>query len=350
MPTPDEYDYELPRELVANAPAEPRDAARLFVYDTSSDEVSFARFADLPEFLPERSLLVVNETKVVPARAKLRKETGGLVEVLVLVNERMEGRSVPCIAAKRLAIGSSLAFPNGARFIVRAQDGERFFLEPQFPPDEIYALLERYGTTPIPKYIKGTPLSEPALRAQYQTVFAKRPASAAAPTASLHFTERVFDALAARGIERVPVTLHVGLGTFAPVREEQIAERRLHREWREVPSGSAEAVRNGKREGRQIVAAGTTVVRTLESSAEAILGGEPTPIRGTTDLFILPPFEFRIVDALVTNFHVPRSSLMMLVDAFLRHKGAKRGVTDLYRIAIGERFRFFSFGDAMLIL
>jgi len=349
MISPDEYNYELPKELIASTPALPRDSARLLVYDARSDAVSFSRFSDLSRFLPVNSLLVMNETKVVPARVKLRKATGGAVEVLFLVNEEMNGGLAPCIAAKKLAIGASLFFPNGKVAVVERQENERFFLRFSFPLEELGGFLEAYGTTPIPKYIKGMTLSETELRARYQTVFAKRPASAAAPTASLHFTDAVFASLGEKRIARASITLHVGLGTFAPVREENISERRLHREWFEVPAETARAIRDAKGEGRPIVAAGTTVMRALESASKDIFEGREN-IRGTTELFIFPPFRFAVADALITNFHVPKSSLMMLVDAFLKHKGARRGVLDLYAVAIEEKFRFFSFGDAMLVL
>lgn len=348
---PERYDYTLPDELIAQVPADPRDAARLFVYNVRTDTITFAHFRDLADFLPEGALLVTNETKVVPARTKLEKPTGGMVEVLFLVNEGFHEDCVGCIAQKKLALGSVLTFPNGKELIVRKQEEEHFFLEPQFPYTELFTLLDRYGTTPIPKYIKHTPLSEPALRDRYQTIFAKQPASAAAPTASLHFTGGVFRSLEEKKIHRIPVTLHVGLGTFAPVREENIKEKHLHKEWFEIPDVSARTLAAAKQEERTIVAVGTTVVRTLESTAEAILGGgEKAALAGATDLFIVPPFAFRMTDTLITNFHVPRSSLMMLVDAFLEHKGAKRRILDLYVVAVKERFRFFSFGDAMLIL
>lgn len=344
------YDYTLPKELIASAPSKPRDRARLFVYDTESDKISFTRFAEISNFLPAQSLLVLNETKVVPARVKLQKESGGFVEILFLVNERIEEGIVPCVADRKLVVGKFLSFPNGMTVTVKKQEGPKFFLKPDFPFEELQNLLRNYGTTPIPKYIKNTSLSEEELRERYQTVFAKYPASAAAPTASLHFTQRVFESLSQHEIEYAPVTLHVGLGTFAPVRKENISERRLHSEWFEIPEKTSKTIRFAKQEGRRVVAVGTTVVRTLESSAEKILEEAGRDIRNNTDLFIFPPFEFKVTDALITNFHVPRSSLMMLVDAFLEHKNARKRIVELYEIAIKERFRFFSFGDAMLIV
>lgn len=338
----DVYEYELPKGFIASAPAEPRDSARLFVYDTKTDTVTFDHFYNLSKYLPEGSLLVLNTTKVVPARVKMRKESGGIAEVLFLVNEVRKDGLVPCITDRKLNIGTTVMFPNGKAFMVRSQEEERFFLAPQFSAEELPELLLKYGTTPIPKYIKENPLPEDALRERYQTIFAETPASVAAPTASLHFTERVFRSLAEKQITHVPVTLHVGLGTFAPVKDENIAEKKLHNEWFEIPEASVAAIRESKKKGNSVVAVGTTVVRTLESAARGA--------NGATDIFIFPPFEFKTVDVLITNFHVPKSSLMMLVDAFLKYKGAKRGILDLYAIAMKENFRFYSFGDAMVII
>lgn len=343
----DVYEYELPDGFIASTPAEPRDSARIFVYDTKTDTVTFDYFYNLAKYLPEESLLVLNTTKVVPARVKMKKESGGMAEILFLVNEVREDGIVPCIADRRLNIGTTITFPNGKKLNVNFQEDERFFLEPRFLAGELSAFLDQYGTTPIPKYIKGNTLSEDALRDRYQTVFEKAEsdaihASVAAPTASLHFTPRVFASLEEKKIMHMPVTLHVGLGTFASVREDNISEKKLHHEWFEIPDESAEAIYKAKKENRSVVAVGTTVVRTLESHAREI--------KKSTDIFIFPPFEFKTVDALITNFHVPRSSLMMLVDAFLKYKGAKRGILDLYAIAIKEKFRFYSFGDAMVIM
>lgn len=338
----DTYDYELPKELIASTPAEPRDSARLFVYNTKTDDVRFDYFYNLSAHLPEESLLVLNTTKVVPARVKLKKENGGMVEILFLINEKTGDNVIPCLADRKLYVDSVLFFPNGKSVVVRKQTEERFFLELQFPREDLPALLEQYGTTPIPKYIKGNMLHEEVLRERYQTIFADVPLSVAAPTASLHFTERVFASLAEKHISHVPVTLHVGLGTFAPVKDENIAEKKLHNEWFEIPEESAKLIRVAKEHNHPVVAVGTTVVRTLESAARGM--------HGATDIFIFPPFEFKVPDALITNFHVPKSSLMMLVDAFLKDKNAKRGILDLYAIAIKEKFRFYSFGDAMLLL
>ncbi len=371
------YNYTLPEELVGTKPAEPRDSARLFVYDTGSDKVSFDIFANLDKYLPKKSLLVLNDTKVVPARVTLYKETGGKVIALFLMNEYRGGDSVRVLLDRGTSIGAMLCFGTpphlstavdrcggkeepSRRLQVVGQEENVFILKPEFAVELLPRLLEQYGAMPLPPYLKGVTLSETELRSRYQTVFASRPASVAAPTASLHFTPRVFEKLEGRGIETAYVTLHVGLGTFAPLTSENLKTGTLHFERYEVPEESARKIQQAKNEKRNIVAVGTTAVRTLESSAFKILAnldgrrdllkGDKEDISDETNLFIKPPYEFKLVDSLITNFHIPKSSLMMLVDAFLQHKKAKRSILDLYKIAIAEKFRFFSFGDAMLIL
>ncbi len=361
---PMDYSYHLPEGLIASRPPVPRDAARLFVYDTASDEIAFDTFAHLGDHLPPRSLLVFNDTKVVPARAELRKETGGKVEVLFLVNEWDRRGQIPALADRKITIGSTLSFgasrkgtgASGASFTAVRQDENIFYLKPHCSVHGFFAILQKRGITPIPKYIKGTPLGEAALRKQYQAVFGRKPASAAAPTASLHFTERLLHRLFdgrekanSNGFARTFVTLHVGLGTFAPVSEENISRGTLHTESFSIPAAARAAIRRQKAAAAPVVAVGTTVVRTLESQASKILANGRAPLSGATDIFIRPPHRFRIADAMITNFHLPGTSLMMLVQAFLEDKGAPRSVVDLYKTAVGEKFRFYSFGDGMLI-
>lgn len=348
----DNYAYELPPEHIAQAPAVPRDAAKLFVYDTATNEVVLDRFWNIAKHLPDTSLLVLNKTKVVPARIAMHKASGGKATLLFLVNEPAgeRGREARVIADRHLVPGEALYFPTGEACVVLRKEEKYFVIGLPFGRAGLVMYLERHGSTPIPPYIKSTPLSERELRAKYQATFARESGSAAAPTASLHFTPRVFETLKRKGVERQFITLHVGLGTFAPVSEEHLKTGTLHKEWYEIEARAACAVSEGKNAGRALVAVGTTVVRTLESSVLRSAG--KIFFRsgfGKTDIFIRPPYEFRAVDAFITNFHVPRSSLMMLVDAFLAHKGAKRRIRDLYAIAIKEKFRFFSFGDAMLI-
>ncbi len=355
------YHYHLPESLIARQPASPRDASRLFVYDPATDTIALDRFANLGRHLPDRALLVMNDTRVIPARAMLTKEaTGGKVEILFLVNEWKGSGPVPAIADRRIRVGAELRLGHDARFTVVAQDANLFFLQPHFPAGRLFAALQRHGVTPIPKYIKGAGLKESELRKKYQTVFAAtdgsrndggHPASVAAPTASLHFTNRLLRRLEAQGMRRTSVTLDVGLGTFAPLREENIAQGTLHTELLRVPEASAQAIRKCKQgERAPVVAVGTTVVRTLESEAEKIMDTRWCgPIADATQIFIRPPYQFRIVDAMITNFHLPETSLMMLVQAFLAYRQAPRTLVELYAIAIREKFRFYSFGDAMLI-
>lgn len=340
-----EYAYDLPEELIAREPAVPRDASRLLVYDTQRDTVTFGHFDEIHRFLPPDTFLVLNETKVLPSRIVLRKITGGRVKALFLVNERAEKEhTIRLFIDRKVGVGDKLFFNDTESVTVTGQDEHLFTAAIPFSRSRLYELLKEQGTMPIPLYIKNTPLNERELRDKYQTVFARRDGSSAAPTASLHFTDEVFAALRERSIETFFVTLHVGMGTFAPVTEKELTEKKLHKEWYEIPEATLRKVRNYKDEGRSLTAAGTTVVRTLESYAAT---GNNV---GETDLFIYPPFTFRMIDHLITNFHLPESSLMMLVEAFLQFKGAKRRLIDLYRIATGERFRFYSFGDAMLIL
>lgn len=345
-----DYAYELPQELIAREPAVVRDKSRLFVYDTGSDRISLDRFSSLESYLPAKSTLILNETKVLPSRITLHKATGGKVKVLFLVNEKIgNDREIRVMVDRKTAVGDKLFFNPADYVTVTGQDRQLFVVRFDFPRSRLEELLVEGGTMPIPLYIKNTPLSEGELRQRYQTVFAKTPGSSAAPTASLHFTGALLDRLGKQGINKLFVTLHVGMGTFAPVSDGQIAAKRLHEEWFEVKGETAAEIARLKSTGSQLVAVGTTVVRTLESLALQP-GWEKGKDFGTTDLFIYPPYRFHLVDHLITNFHLPESSLMMLVEAFLQSKCAKRHLVDLYKIAIAEQFRFYSFGDAMLIL
>lgn len=341
-----EYDYELPPELIRQAPLEPRDSARLFVYDTATDTIHFDIFRNIAHYLPPRSLVVLNDTRVVPARLWLKKPTGGKVEVFVLMNEWDGVGLIPALVNRKVNLGDELSFPDGSVLIVREQQEQRFFFE-IMSPSSLPNLLERYGTTPVPHYLEGeaTP-DEVSLRERYQTIFAAAGASVAAPTASLHLTDRVFESLEERGIDTTRLTLDVGLGTFAPLREENFAAGRLHPERVTIGEGTAQAINAAKAEGKTVVAVGTTVTRSLESFGQT---GSIKPGATLVDLFIYPPYRFQMTDILITNIHLPKTSLMLLVDALLQHKGAKRGVMELYREAIKERFAFYSFGDSLLI-
>ena len=334
---PARYAYDFPKRLVAQSPARPRDAARLLAYDRQTGKVEHATFRQLPRLLTPGSLLVLNDTRVIPARFLARKPSGGAVRVLFL-RER-EG-IIEALADRTLSPGTRIEAARGRAFDVVGRDGGTYRLAPRFT--DVGAFLARHGTVPLPPYIKDTPLSPAAARRAYQSVLADRAGSAAAPTASLHFTPRLLRALADNGIRVARVTLHVGLGTFAPLSEDAVARGALHEEWYEVPAETADAVRAAKRDGRPVVAVGTTVVRALESAAQegAVRAGA-----GETAIFIRPGYRFRAVDQLVTNFHVPESSLMQLVAALT---GRER-LLALYREAIEREYRLFSFGDGMLV-
>lgn len=371
----EQYGYSLPSELIRKKGVEPRDSARLFVYDTATDTVTHDTFRNLAEYLPERSLMVLNETRVVPARLWLKKETGGKIEVFVLANE-WEGSpaEIPILVDRKCVPGMKLLFPDGFFFEIVRQEENRFYARlrsgstaTENGSDELYRLLDRYGETPVPHYLEEDDSEIPRqparyadashaggarndkeqiLRKRYQTVFAKTGASVAAPTASLHFTDRVFESLDAKGIGLAKVTLDVGQGTFAPLRAENFEAGTLHRERIDVSEETATRLNVARTEGRSIVAVGTTALRTLESISDS---DGFRAYFGPTDIFISPPHEFRSADILVTNFHLPKTSLMLLVDAFLEHKGAKRRIVPLYEEAIREQYAFYSFGDSMLI-
>ena len=353
--TPQDYNYKLPPELIAHTPAEPRDSARLLVYSTKTNEIVIDTFAHLARYIPEKSLLVFNDTQVVPARLELMKLTGGMVRILFLMNEwrttvQGDGSQKEIIKGlpdRKLTVGDMLFFNHRGIIEVVGQQNEEFTFKLHIPADEFEKLCLAHGQTPLPPYIH-TSLNETDARAKYQTIFASKPASVAAPTASLHFTEHVLQSLAEKGIDKASVTLHVGRGTFTPLTVESVRDKRLHAEPIQVSSESAEKIAHAKQDHHMIISAGTTATRTLEATADYILkGGGYT---GETSLMIIPPYDFKIVDAMITNFHLPNTSLLMLVDAFLRYKGAKKSWRDLYDQAIREGFRFYSFGDAMLII
>jgi S-adenosylmethionine:tRNA ribosyltransferase-isomerase len=347
------YDYFLPEKNLAQTPAIPRDSSKLFVYKTKTNQIFFDRFYNLDKHLPQKSFLVLNETKVVPARVVLKKENGGKVTCLFLVNEMEEEDKVKIIVDRKVNLGDKLFFKTKDYVEVISQEKNIFLVKFDFLKEKLFLLLENEGVMPIPLYLKKTPLSNKKLKERYQTIFFKKEkqnlASVAAPTASLHFTKRVFKKLEQKGIRRYFVNLYVGMGTFAPVSEENLKTKKLHQEYYQVDAQIWQKILTEKREGKKLVAVGTTVVRTLESLAKLkIKDGKIKFYK--TDLFIFPPFQFQMIDILITNFHLPNSSLMMLVEAFLQYKGAKKHLIDLYNIAIKNDFRFYSFGDAMLII
>ncbi|MFA4815056.1 MAG: tRNA preQ1(34) S-adenosylmethionine ribosyltransferase-isomerase QueA [Candidatus Gracilibacteria bacterium] len=343
------YSYPLPEDRIASKPARPRDHSKLLIYNTKTDEVFFDRFLNLPHHLPANSFLVMNETKVLPARVHAKHENGDSLEMLILPSEvDHKAGTVKATTNKRLRSGQKVFLAPGYVLEVIEETQKAFTFKAHFNLHHLSTLLLKIGETPIPNYIQNSGLSEKELRKKYQTIFAKNPGSVAAPTASLHFTPRVFKKLTAAGIPSCFITLHVGLGTFAPVLPEHLDSRTLYEEHYKISSTVTAKILELKKEGRLCTAVGTTTTRTLESF---VLGGaRSSPSSGATDLFILPPFHFALVDQLITNFHLPNSSLMMLVEAFLQYKRAKRHLVDLYALAIQNDFRFYSFGDSMLIL
>jgi S-adenosylmethionine:tRNA ribosyltransferase-isomerase len=331
-----DFDFALPPELIAQHPARERSASRLL--DGTGAHPVDRIFRELPSLLEPGDLLVFNDTRVVKARLFGEKPTGGKLELLV---ERVTGeREVVAHmkVSKKPPLGTALAMQGGftATLLGRWPDDRGPLFRFTFS-DDPYAMMEQHGHVPLPPYIEHGDTATDAER--YQTVFAKNPGAVAAPTAALHFDEALLAQLASRGIGRASVTLHVGAGTFQPVKTENIAEHTMHSEWYDIPSPTQAAIERTRARGGKVVAVGTTTVRTLESWA--LTGQE----RGDTSIFITPGFQFRAIDRLVTNFHLPRSTLLMLVSAFA---GYDR-IMDLYRHAIEQRYRFFSYGDAMLL-
>lgn len=335
-----DFHYELPDELIAQVPLAVRSASRLLQVDGATGRWRDGNFTDLPALLEPGDLLVLNDTRVIPARVFGQKASGGRVELLVerLVGEH--GVVGQLRVSKSPAAGSRLEFEGGATAVVKGRsghDGDLFELGFDRP---VLPWLEAVGHMPLPPYIVRA--DDPIDRARYQTVFGRRPGAVAAPTAGLHFDPELLAALGARGVETASVTLHVGAGTFQPVRTDDPREHRLHAERVTVSTAACDAVGAARARGGRVVAVGTTVVRSLEAAAA---DGQLAPLAGDTDLYILPGYRFRVIDALVTNFHLPESSLLMLVCAF----AGRETVLGAYRHAVAARYRFFSYGDAMFL-
>jgi S-adenosylmethionine:tRNA ribosyltransferase-isomerase len=337
------FDYELPPELIAQEPAEPRDASRLLVVDRGQGTWRDRTFRDLPSFLREGDCVVANESRVIPARLLGALEPGGHpVELLMLRpvdGERWDALVRPgrrCRAGARVRVGTAVV-----RVVAEKPDGEREVIAEE--PWRVPELLDAHGLPPLPPYIARHDAPKPDDRERYQTVYARHRGSIAAPTAGLHFTPELLARIAALGAEVHFLTLHVGVGTFRPLRAERIEAHRLPEEDVEIPEETAAGVSRARAEGRRVVAIGTTTTRALEWAATE--GGRLPAIRGAADLFIYPGHRFRIVDALVTNFHLPRSTLLLLTAAFCGREVLLRA----YRHAVAERYRFYSYGDAMLI-
>lgn len=335
-----DFSYDLPESLIAQAPLPERAASRLLVVDGAGGSWQDAMFRDLPGLLRPGDLLVLNDTRVIPARAFGRKASGGRLELLV---ERLAGErelAGQLRVSKPPAPGTRLLFEGEATATVTGRTGPGGDMYQLHFDQPVLPWLERAGHVPLPPYIRRA--DEALDRDRYQTVYGRAPGAVAAPTAGLHFDEALLATLGRAGVNTATITLHVGAGTFQPVRAEDPREHRLHAEWIDVGEAACEAIASTRAAGGRVVAVGTTVVRSLETAAR---DGAVAPYQGETELFILPGYRFRAIDALVTNFHLPESSLLMLVCAF----GGQETVLDAYRHAVAARYRFFSYGDAMFI-
>ena len=338
LKTSDFY-YDLPEELIAQTPVYPRDSSRLLVYDRQKDEVSHRIFRDVTDYLKKGDVLVVNNTKVYPARIHATTEHGGKVEILLLKRQNLTDWEVLVKPGKKCREGTVLKVNDelSVEILSRTEEGGRIV---RFLFDGVFEdILSRVGEMPLPPYIHEKLKDQ----SRYQTVYCKEEGSAAAPTAGLHFTTELLDRIRGMWVEIVEVQLNVGLGTFRPVKVEDVTTHKMHTEYYSVTEEAAEKINAAKREGRRVIAVGTTSVRTLESAANE--NGVVEAKHGDTDIFIYPPYKFKVVDALITNFHLPESTLVMLVAAFT----SREKILELYNLAVKEKYRFFSFGDAMFI-
>jgi S-adenosylmethionine:tRNA ribosyltransferase-isomerase len=344
----DQYSYDLPENLIASEPRNPRDSSRLFGYDSETGNIQHAFFRDIADIIPSNSLLILNETKVIPARLILTKESGGKVELLFYVNNwNFKDRTLLGISDRKIAVNQKLFLGNDHVCTIIGQDEQIFSFELAVTPEKFLKTLEDEGIMPVPKYIKNSKLTSKETREKYQTVFAKHPGSVAAPTASLHFTPEVFKKLAEKGVRIAYLTLHVGAGTFAPLTSKELSSGKLHTEIMQIPANTLKLVKQAKEQKNMVIPVGTTALRALESID--INKAEFMDDVTETNIFIRKPYSFKVADGLITNFHVPKSSLMCLVDAFLNFKKSPKSLVDLYKIAIKEKYRFYSFGDSMFL-
>ena len=340
--TTKDFDFDLPEELIAQTPLKDRTSSRLLVVDKTTHSIEDKHFSDLLDELEEGDTLVVNNTRVLPARLYgTKEETGAHIEVLLLTNTEGDKWETLVKPAKRMKVGSVVSFGDGrlkATVVEELDQGGRII---EFSYDGVFLeVLESLGEMPLPPYIKER-LED---KERYQTVYAKENGSAAAPTAGLHFTEELMKKIREKGVNIVPVTLHVGLGTFRPVSVDSLEDHKMHSEYYNVSKETAEMIEATKKAGKRVIAVGTTSIRTLETVARDN-DGHVVTASGWTDIFISPGYEFRVVDAFVTNFHLPKSTLVMLVSAYL----GREFTLEAYQHAIEERYRFFSFGDAMFV-
>ena len=340
--TTKDFDFDLPEELIAQTPLKDRTSSRLLVVNKTTHTIEDKHFSDLLEELEEGDTLVVNNTRVLPARLYgTKEETGAHIEVLLLTNTEGDKWETLVKPAKRMKVGSVVSFGDGrlkATVVEELEQGGRII---EFSYEGVFLeVLESLGEMPLPPYIKER-LED---KERYQTVYAKENGSAAAPTAGLHFTEELMQKIREKGVNIVPVTLHVGLGTFRPVSVDSLEDHKMHSEYYNVSKETADMIEATKKAGKRVIAVGTTSIRTLETVARDN-NGNVVPASGWTDIFISPGYEFRVVNAFVTNFHLPKSTLVMLVSAYL----GREFTLEAYQHAIEERYRFFSFGDAMFV-
>jgi S-adenosylmethionine:tRNA ribosyltransferase-isomerase len=336
-----DFDYHLPESSIAQTPAEPRDSSRLLVLHRNSGEVEHRIFRDLGLILQPNDLLILNRTRVIPARIFAKKETGGRVELLLL-RRRDELKWEALVGGKGLHVGRKVIVDDGPQAeIVEILEGSERLIKFSEPIEPYFS---KVGNVPLPPYIHEK-LSDPE---RYQTVYSRDVGSAAAPTAGLHFTPQLLNELREKDVKTAYVTLHVGLDTFAPVTEENPEEHKIHTEWCELPQETADLINETKHLGGRVIAVGTTSVRTLESAGQSLTANSKKLIAsfiGPTNIFILPGYQFQVVDAMITNFHLPKSTLIMLVSAF----AGREKILETYNLAIQEGYRFYSFGDAMFI-
>ncbi|MBR4622491.1 MAG: tRNA preQ1(34) S-adenosylmethionine ribosyltransferase-isomerase QueA [Ruminococcus sp.] len=339
-----DFYYELPEELIAQTPIEPRNASRLLKIDRKTGEATHSHFYNLCEFLKKGDLLVLNDSRVIPARIYgEREDTGSFIEFLLLEQKENNKWELICRPGKKAKKGVRFTFGGGllkAQITDVLEDGNRIAEFEVADGGSIFAALDEIGQMPLPPYIKEK-LKD---KERYQTVYSNELGSAAAPTAGLHFTKEMLSEIQAMGVNIAYVTLHVGLGTFRPVKEDKVLDHKMHSEHYELPERTAKLINETKQNGGRVIAVGTTSCRTLESVAT--FKGEIVPCEGYTDIFIYPGYEFKVLDGLITNFHLPESTLIMLVSAFLGYENTMNA----YKLAVEERYRFFSFGDSMMIV
>lgn len=335
-----DFDYNLPQELIAQTPVYPRDSSRMLVYNRKEKTIEHKHFYDICDYLEKGDVLVRNNTKVLPARMFGYTAHGGRVEVLLLKRLNLDEWEVLVKPGKKAKPGAKLTISSELSLEVLSNVEESGGRRVKFNYNGVFEeIISKVGEMPLPPYIKEKLKDQN----RYQTVYAKTEGSAAAPTAGLHFTNELIEKLRKKGVEIVDVLLHVGLGTFRPVKADEISEHHMHSEYYEISEYASERINSAKREGRRVIAVGTTGVRTLESASDE--NGFVKPVKANTDIFIYPPYKFKCVDGLITNFHLPKSTLLMLVSAL----STREETLQIYNLAVSEKYRFFSFGDCMFI-